>query len=149
MERSQAKPYQYQTIANNIIESIPIGKPVEWCSKMVVVPKKDERPPRTIDFQHLNSQCQCKTHHCQAPFNLTCQIPPNLKKTVLDAVDGYHAIPLDEASRPLTTFISEWGQYCYLQLPQGYFASEDTYTQRYNELIKDIPMKVKYMLMGP
>lgn len=69
-------------IAKNIIE------PVEWCSRMIVVPKKDGRPRRTVDLQQLNKQCQRKTHHCQPPFQLACQIPPNVKKTVLDAVNG-------------------------------------------------------------
>ena len=58
-------------------------------------------------------------------------------------MDGYHAIPLDEASKPLATFNSECSQYHYPQLPQGYLASGDDYTWRYNELIKDISRKVK------
>lgn len=70
-------------VANNIIEPVPIHEPVRWCSKMAVVPKKDRRPRRAIDFQHLISQCQCKTHHCQSPFNLDCQIPLNEKKQSL------------------------------------------------------------------
>ena len=60
-------------------------------------------------------------------------------------MDDYHAIPHGEASKLLTTFISEWGQYCYLWLPQGYLASGDAYTWRYDEHIKDIPRKVKYI----
>ena len=34
-------------------------------------------------------------------------ITPNSRKTVFGATDGYHAIPLDEESRHLTTFITE------------------------------------------
>lgn len=76
---------------------------------MVVLPKRDGKPLGTIDFQHLISRCQRQTPHCQSPFNIACQIPSNVKKTVLDSVDGYHDISLDEARKPLTTFISEWG----------------------------------------
>ena len=60
-----------------------------------------------------------------------------------DAVDGYHSIPLDEESQPLTTFITEWGRFMYLRMPQGYVASGDAYTRRYDEIIKDIPRKIK------
>ena len=74
---------------------------------MVITAKKDGTPRRTVDLQHLNSQCLRETHHCQSPFQLACQVPPNGKKTVLDTVDGYHATALDEASQPLTTFITE------------------------------------------
>ena len=31
----------------------------------------------------------------------------------------------------------------YLQVLQGYLASDNAYTHRYNEIIKDIPLKVK------
>ena len=130
-------------IQQGIIEQVPIGEPVEWCSRMVVVEKKDGRPRRTIDLQKLNQQCKRETHHCQPPFLLARQIPPHVKKTVLDAVDGYHAVPLHEDSKPLTTFITEWGRYRCRRLPQGYLAAGDAYTRRYDEIIKDIPDKVK------
>ena len=58
-------------------------------------------------------------------------------------VVGYHSIPLDEESQPLTTFITEWGCFMYLRMPQGYVALGDTYTRRYDEIIKDIPRKIK------
>jgi len=57
--------------------------------------------------------------------------------------NGYHAIKLDEESQPLTTFITEWGRYMYLRMPQGFIAAGDAYTRRYDEVLKDIPRKVK------
>lgn len=69
--------------------------------------KKIGKPCCTTDLQKLNAQCYRETHHCQSPFQLACCIPSNTKKTVLDAVDGFHAIELDEASGKLTTFITE------------------------------------------
>ena len=130
-------------VKNGIIEPVPIGEPVTWCSPMVVIPKKNGKPRRTVDLQKLNSQCLRETHHCQAPFKLACQVPKGMKKTVLDATDGYHSIPLDDESKPLTTFITEWGRFRYLRLPQGFVAAGDAYTRRYDEVIKDIENKVK------
>ena len=43
-------------------------------------------------------------------------------------------------SQPLTTFITEWGRFMYLRMPQGYVASGDAYTRRYVEIIKNIPL---------
>ena len=63
------------------------------------------------------------------------------KKTALDAVDGYHLISLDKESQLITTLITEWGRFMYLRMPQGYLASGDTYTRRYDEIIKDVPRK--------
>ena len=76
-------------------------------------------------------------------FQVATQIPPNTYKTVLDAVDGFHAVELDTDSQPLTTFITEWGRYMYLCIPQGFVAAGDIYTRRYDEIIKHIPQKVR------
>ena len=114
-------------VAKGIISKVPIGTPSTWCSQMIVVQKKDGSPRRTVDLQHLNSQCLRETHHFPSPFQLASQIPANTYKTVLDAVDGYHAIPLDKESQPYQ-FIFEWGRYMYNQIPQGYLAAGDIYT---------------------
>ena len=58
-------------------------------------------------------------------------------------MDGYHTIELDAESQPLTIFITEWSRYLYSPLPQGYLAAGDAYTRCYDEVIKDIPRKVK------
>ena len=50
---------------------------------------------------------------------------------------------LDEESQPLTTFIMELGRFMYFRMPQGYLASGDAYTHRYDEVIKDIARKIK------
>ena len=84
-----------------------------------------------------------ETHHCLSPFQLVSQISANTFKTVLDSVDGYHAIPLDKESQSLTAFIFEWGRYMYNQMPQGFLAGGDIYTCRYDEIIKDTECKVK------
>ena len=130
-------------VERGIIAPVPIGTPTEWCSTMVITVKKDGRPRRTVDYQYLNSQCQCETHHTSSPFHLALQVPPDTKKTVLDAVDGYHSVPLDAESQPLTTFITEWGRFMYLRMPQGYLAPGDAYTRRYDEVIKNVERKVK------
>ena len=110
---------------------------------MVVVSKVDRTPHRTIDFQRLNAQCLRETHHTASPFQLASQVPPNTKKSVLDAVDGFHSVPLDSESQPLTTFITEWGRYMCLRMPQGYSAAGDAYTCRYDEIIEGVERKVK------
>ena len=90
-------------VERGIIAPVLIGTPVEWCSPMVVTAKKNGKPRRTIDVQHLNFQCSREAYHCPSPFLAACQVPPNTKKTILDAVDGYHTIELDTESQPITT----------------------------------------------
>ena len=123
--KEEVKQSLNEVITNNIIEPVPIGEPVEWCSKTIVVPKKDGQRQRTIDLQQLNEPCQRQTHHCQSPFKLVYQVPPIMKKTLLDTVDGCHVIPQDKASNPLTTFINEWNRYHCTRLLQGYISAGD------------------------
>ena len=51
-------------VERGIIAKVPIGTPVEWCSPVVVTAKKNGKPRRTIDLQHLNSHYSRETHHC-------------------------------------------------------------------------------------
>ena len=54
-------------VRKGIIEAVPAGEPTQWCARMVVVPKKDGRPRRTVDYQRLNQACRRETHHMRAP----------------------------------------------------------------------------------
>ena len=118
-------------LANGVIEPVPVGDPVTWCSQMF--PTKREGDPKirlVVDYQKLNDHCQRETHHVQSPFRLACQVKPHTKKTVFDATDGYHSIELDEESRKLTTFITTYGRFRYRRLPQGFLAAGDAYNRR-------------------
>jgi len=126
-----------------VIEPVPIGEPVTWCHRMVVCAKKDGTPRRTVDFQPLNQYATRETHHTQSPFHQARSVPHNKKKTVFDAWNGYHSIPLHEDDYHLTTFITPWGRYRYRVAPQGYIASGDGYTRRYDEIVTNIQNKTK------
>ena len=113
-----------------ILQKVPVGEPTEWCMRMIVVPKKDGKPRRTVDFQPINKLCMRETHHTPSPFDVVSNVPQQVYKTVLDAYNGYHQVLLDEESIKLTTFITELGRYQYLCAPQGHLASGDAYTSK-------------------
>ncbi len=50
---------------------------------------------------------------------------------------------LADEDRHYTTFITPWGRYRYLTAPQGYIASGDAYTTRYDALITNVSNKTK------
>ena len=122
-----------------IIEPVPAGTPTLWCSRMVVAPKKDGTPRRTVDLQKLNAATMRETHHTPSPFNQVSVVPARTKKTILDAWNGYHSLLLSENARDATTFITEWGRYRYLRAPQGFHASGDGYTHRFDNITVDTP----------
>ena len=126
-----------------VIEPVPIGEPVTWCHRMVICAKQNGTPRRTIDFQPLNLHATRETHHTQSPFHQARSVPHGKKKTVFDAWNGYHSVPLHPDDRHYTTFITPWGRYRYRTAPQGYIASGDGYTRRYDEITSFIPNKTK------
>ena len=67
-------------------------------------------------------------------------------KTVTDAWNGYHSVPIHPDDRHNTTFITPWERYRYKVAPQGFLASGDGYNQRFDAIIADFPDKVKCML---
>ena len=99
-----------------VIESVPVGEPVIWCHRMVVVSKKSGSPRRCVDLQPLNRYATRETHHTPSRFHQARSVPRSTYKTVLDAWNGYHSVPLHEEDRHLTTL-------------------RDGYTRRYDEIV--------------
>ena len=126
-----------------IIRKAPVGKSSEWCMRMVVVPKSNGQPRRTIDFQPINKFCLRETHFVPTPFNAVNSIPRQVYKTSLDAFNGYHQVALEEESIELTSFITEFGRYQYLRAPQGHMASGDAYVRRFDDIISHVERKQK------
>ena len=130
-------------VAAGILLKVPFNEPTTWCSRMVVVKKKDGSPRRTVDYQKLNQQCLREPVYSTSPFHTARQIPQHTWKSVFDAVDGYHSVEIDEASSKLTTFITPWGRYRYLRFPQGHCAAGDAFNGRVQEILRNIPRLVR------
>ena len=95
------------------------------------------------DMQSLNANATRETHHTQSPFHQARSVPAGMKKTVFDAWNGYHSVALHPDDRHLTTFITPWGRYRYRVALQGYVASGDGYSRRFDEIVSDVPDKTK------
>ena len=141
--QKQVKADLDRDIALGVIEPVPVGEPMTWCSRMVITRKKSGGPRRCVDYQALNKFCSRETHHTMSPFHQATLFPANMKKTVTDAWNGYHSVAIHEEDRHYTTFITPWGRYRYKTLPQGFVAAGDGYTRRYDEVVADIPHKTK------
>jgi len=115
-----------------IIEKVPQGTTAEWCARMVVT-------RRTVDLQKLNDATLREAHHTPSPFNVVSTIPAKTRKTVLDAWNGYHSLPLHESTKRSMIFITEWGRYRYCRAPMGYHMSGDAYTRRFDDITSGYP----------
>lgn len=50
-----------QDVALEIIEPVPVGTPITWCSGMVIALKKDGSPRCMVDLQELNAATMRET----------------------------------------------------------------------------------------
>ena len=123
--------------ALGVIESVPYGEPVTWCHRMVVTRKHNGNPRRTVDFSPLNKFCKRETFASESPFQLARRVPGNTWKTVTDAWNGYHSVPLRESDRHLTTFITPFGRWRYTRAPQGFLSSGDGYNRRFDAILSE------------
>jgi len=127
--------------ALGVIERVPYGEPVTWCHRMVITRKHDGTPRRTVDLSPLNKFCQRETFAMESPFHLARRIPKNTWKTVTDAWNGYHSVPLRESDRHLTTFITPFGRWRYMRAPQGFLSSGDGYNRRFDAILSSVERK--------
>ena len=56
----------------------------------------------------------------------------------LDANGGFWQIPLNERSRPLTTFISPFGCYWFNKLPFGILSAPELFQKRMSTILKGL-----------
>lgn len=120
-----------------IIEKVPYGEPSKWCHRMVVTRKPNGNPRRAVDLSPLNKYCAREVHPMKALFELAKEIPPNTWRSVTDAWNGFHSVPLHTDDWHLTTFITQWCRYRYLKAPQGYVSSCDGYNRRLDEITSE------------
>ena len=127
------KPYEF--------EKVPHGEPTQWCHRMVITRKHDGTPRRTVDLSPLNKFCRRETFASKTLFKLARHVLSNTWKSVTDAWNGYHSVPLRESDRHLTTFITPFGRWRYTRAPQGFLSSGDGYNRRFAAILFDFMRK--------
>ena len=128
-------------IAMKVLEPHPINEPVTWCHRMIICLKQDGTPRRTIDMSPLNKVCLREPHGSKSPFHMARAIPRNTWKTVQDAWNGFHSVPIRKEDRHLTTFMTPMGMLRYARAPQGALCSGDAYNQRFDLILANFVRK--------
>ena len=127
--------------ALGVIERVPYGEPVSWCHCMVITRKHDGSPRHTVDLSPLNKYCKRETFAYESPFHLARRIPKDTWKTVTNAWNGYHSVPLRVSDRHLTTFITPFGYWHYTRAPQGFLSSGAGYNRRFDAVLSTFERK--------
>ena len=111
----------------------PVTEPTEWCSPIVVTPKKGtERIRLCVDLSKLNRYVRREKYISLTPAEAVADKAAEEAKffTVLDAKKGYHQCPLEETSQLMTTFITPFGRFKYCRAPYGLSSIAEHYNRR-------------------
>jgi len=104
-----------ELLENGFIE--PAASP--WASNVVLVRKKDGSHRLCIDYRAVNSVTYKDTY--PLPHIDTClgSMDGAVWFSTLDLRSGYHAIPIREADRDKTAFVTRRGSFRYKVMPFG------------------------------
>ena len=123
--------------AQDIIEKVT--EPSNWCAPISVQAKKNGAVRLCVDLRKLNKFVIREPWQSPTPLEVVTSLPQGAKYfTTVDAVKGYHQIPLDEKSRSLTTFVTPFSRYRFKRAPFGISSISEHYNRRVYELISDL-----------
>ena len=141
--QEEVKEDRAKDIRLGVIERVLPNTPTKWLHRAMWTRKPSGGLRRVVDMQAINKHSLRETHHTVPPYKQARIIPPNTIRTVTDAWNGYHSVPVHEEDRDYLQFLCEEGRFRYCVNPQGFVASGDAYTYRYDMIIIDVPRKTK------
>ena len=101
--REQVKEQLDRDVQLGVIEKVEPNTPVTWCHRAFWTRKANGEPRHVVDLQALNKYCVRDTHYVVPPFQQARMVPPRTWRTVTDAWNGYHSVPLRKEDRHFFT----------------------------------------------
>ena len=118
-----------------VIKKITV--PTDWCAPMVVVPKSNDQVKICVDFTRLNQAVKRERHILPTVDHVLAQMSGATIFSKLDVNSGFHQIKLTEDSKPLTTFITLYGRFCYNRLPFGINSGPEHYQRQLHRVLEN------------
>ena len=107
----------------------------EWCSPVVLVPKKDGSTRFCIDFRRLNSVAKFDAYPMPSIDDLLDSLGGDKFISSLDLTRGYWQIPLSEESQQKTAFSTPQGLFEFVIMPFGLSGAPATFQRMMNQLL--------------
>jgi hypothetical protein len=110
-----AKAEVHRLLEANFIE--PVAYPT-WLANVVMVQKKSGKWRMCINFTSLNKACP-KDNFTLPRIDKIVDSAAGCKVMSLDCFSGYHQIYMKEEDKASTSFITPFGTYCFVRMPEG------------------------------
>ena len=110
----------------------------EWLANVVPVPKKDGKVRVCVDFRNLNKASPKDDFPLPHIDMLVDSTAGHAMLSFMDGFSGYNQIMMAPEDREKTSFITEWGTYCYRVMPFGLKNAGATYQRAGTTLFHDM-----------
>ena len=108
----------------------------EWCSPVVIVPKKDGTLRVCMDFRKLNAVSRFDAYPMPRIDDLIERIGRARYITTLDLCKGYWQVPLEEKSREYTAFQTPMGLFQFTVMPFGLHGAPATFQRLMDRVLQ-------------
>ncbi|RVW59143.1 Transposon Ty3-I Gag-Pol polyprotein [Vitis vinifera] len=114
------------------------GRVPEWLANVVPVPKKDGKVRVCVDFRDLNKASPKDDFPLPHIDMLVDSTAGHSMLSFMDGFSGYSQILMAPEDMEKTSFITEWGTYCYRVMPFGLKNAGATYQRAATTLFHDM-----------
>jgi hypothetical protein len=121
-----AKAEVHRLLEANFIE--PVAYPT-WLSNIVMVQKKSGKWRMCIDFTSLNKACPNDNFPLPRIDKIVDSAAGCEVMSLLDCFSGYHQIYMKEDDKASTSFITPFGMYCFIRMPEGFKNAGSTFSR--------------------
>jgi ribonuclease HI len=121
-----AKAEVHRLLEANFIE--PIAYPT-WFANVVMVQKKSGKWRMCIDFTSLNKACPKDNFPLPRIDKIVDSAAGCEVMSLLDCFSSYHQIYMKEEDKASTSFITPFGTYCFIRMPEGLKNARSTFSR--------------------
>jgi hypothetical protein len=121
-----AKAEVHRLLEANFIE--PVAYPT-WLANVVMVQKKSGKWRMCIDFTSLNKACPKDNFPLPRIDKIVDSATGCEVMSLLDCFSGYHQIYMKEDDKANTSFITPFGTYCFIRMPEGLKNAGSTFSR--------------------
>ena len=110
-----------------------------------MLPKPSGNVRLCVGLTQLNKAVQREIHPMLSVDESLAKLGKSRYFTKLDANSGFWHLPLDEEPKLLTTFVTLFGQYCFIRLPFGISSAPEVFQRTMSETLKDVDGVISQM----
>jgi hypothetical protein len=121
-----AKAEVHHLLEANFIE--PVAYPT-WLANVVMVQNKSGKWRMCIDFTSLNKACPKDNFPLPRIDKIVDSAVRCEVMSLLDCFSGYHQIYMKEEDKASTSFITPFGMYCFVRMPEGLKNAGSTFSR--------------------